>query len=131
VVLIPFCEVPAKGYELRFQNLLGESRKLCNAREAIRIEIRFALPFEHWLRRHLSVFFGNSRKAEIATLAFYSEEQKVQAGYWCRISPDGLFFRNNAIAMPRNPVPSSSKDEGSGVSVRLPWKSMPAAESLV
>ncbi len=58
-------------------------------------------------------------KAENSSLTSHSEEQEAQADYECKTRPEGLFLRNNANARPRNPVPSNSREEGSGVALEM------------
>jgi len=86
--------------------------------EGIRAEIPFLLLFEHLLRRltfpPMGGRLGKPANRSL-TLTFTSKKSGAANHYECKTRPDGLFLRNKANARPRSPVPSSSRDEGSGV----------------
>lgn len=78
--------------------------------------------------RSIRSFWQNSRVLKIGTQPSISrnkrwykfEEQKVaQADYECKTRPVVLFLRNRKNAKPKSPVPSNSRDEGSGVGAEL------------
>lgn len=48
-------------------------------------------------------------------LPFDSEEQEKQTDYECKTMPDGFAFRKATNARPSSPVPSNSREDGSGV----------------
>ena len=48
-------------------------------------------------------------------LPFNSEEQEEQTDYECKTTPDALALRKATNARPSRPVPSNSREDGSGV----------------
>ena len=55
----------------------------------------------------------------------------VEEDYKCEIGLDDFDSQKTKTARPSSPVPSNSRDEGSGVTVKWPWKSMPDEAPLV